>query len=496
MLNDLNTPVRGRAGDRTGGPLLDRGTSRGGQRQVGATVVLVAVLAAGLTFATWAVPWLLFAYPLPGIASFTAALTSGLSLAVCILFAFRHQRTRRRTDLVIASVFGLVAIVEGVLPVVAQIGPSTVDFAFWTRVMTRTIVALGLCVAAWIPERRTGRSPFGVVIGSLLLTGVVFTTTLAQLSTLPATVEGAAAHGSALIHAPTALAMRLLGAVFLLVASWGFVRRCRGNADGTLGWLACGAVLMATARVHDAIYPSLHNDWVTTGDMLRLTALILIVAGMVHETVDSWGRRALDVRNRERRALAAELHDGLAQELAYLTVQTALAEKTPGDADRLARVRDAAERALSEARAHIDAYRREIDLTGDDHLVSLDGLIRTIAADVRDRYECRIALQLDPVEVRAQVAHELGRVTGEALTNAARHARPSVVHVHLVQHGGTLRLLVEDDGVGLVDTTVPSDRGSYGMTSMQQRAERLGGRCTVSSAPASGTLIAVEVPTR
>ncbi len=193
-----------------------------------------------------------------------------------------------------------------------------------------------------------------------------------------------------------------------------------------------------------------------------------------------------EARRRERRALAAELHDGLAQELAYLTTQSALAEMDPADPERIARIRAGAERALSETRLRIDQYT-------DRAPVPLDRVLDRLGRDLQDRSSCPIVLDLEPVGVDARTAHELGRVTQEAVANAVRHADARQIAVHLHSDAGLLQLSVVDDGRGLEPST--TGRG-FGLMSMRERAERLGGRCSIVSAPHGGTIVAVEIPHR
>lgn len=95
-----------------------------------------------------------------------------------------------------------------------------------------------------------------------------------------------------------------------------------------------------------------------------------------------------------------------------------------------------------------------------------------------------------PVRTRisATVAPDVLAVLGEALSNAARHAEASSVDV-LLAAGEAVRLVVSDDGRGMSDGVVES-----GLSNMRQRAERLGGRCTVTSEPGAGTTIEWSVP--
>ena len=77
----------------------------------------------------------------------------------------------------------------------------------------------------------------------------------------------------------------------------------------------------------------------------------------------------------------------------------------------------------------------------------------------------------------------------EALTNAAKHARPSVVHVEVRAIDRMLRLRVQDDGAGGADPA-----GGSGLMGLRDRIEALGGTLTLQSPPGSGTALGVELP--
>ncbi len=91
----------------------------------------------------------------------------------------------------------------------------------------------------------------------------------------------------------------------------------------------------------------------------------------------------------------------------------------------------------------------------------------------------------EPVEVAAYY------VCSEALTNATRHARASVVSIALEERDGCLHLSIRDDGAGGADPA----RGS-GLIGLRDRVEALGGSLEVSSPPGEGTLIGVQLPLR
>lgn len=464
----------------------------GGRRGRGVNPVLwVAAIAAGATALVYGIPLVHFTYPLPGAAVFASALAAMSALAISILFAMRYQRCRSRTDLLVAALFGSVTLIEGVLPLVAETVAGTEDITFWSKVLARSVVGLGLCITAWLPDRVVGprsKVPTVVVTNSVVVAAIAVGWTLAIVADLPATVDDATNPRAVLARTTGVLTFRLLGALLLVAGSVGFVRRARRLADPVYDWLACGAVVMATARFHDYLYPTLHNDWVTTGDILRVLAFWLILFGLLDEIARMWRRRDQEARAAERRALAAELHDGLAQELAFLTTQSALAQSDPSDGERIVRIRAAAERALRETRLHIADYAQSDP-------VDLDLVLAEIGEDVEADYGCPVVLDLAPVRVCARTAHELQRVAREALTNAARHGHPHQIAVHLDSGDGHVRMSIVDDGSGILDPEGAA-RFTFGLTAMRERAERLGGQCSIISVPRSGTRVAIEVPER
>jgi signal transduction histidine kinase len=102
-----------------------------------------------------------------------------------------------------------------------------------------------------------------------------------------------------------------------------------------------------------------------------------------------------------------------------------------------------------------------------------------------------------PVELQAQIESELpddvevaaDYVAAEALTNAAKHARASVVHMNVTTEDGTVTLLVRDDGVGGADPAAGS-----GLVGLQDRVEALGGTIKIDSSAGSGTCVVVTLP--
>ncbi len=195
-------------------------------------------------------------------------------------------------------------------------------------------------------------------------------------------------------------------------------------------------------------------------------------------------------REEERRRLRHDLHDDLGPGLAATAMQLeAAAELVPRDPRRAATMLDSAAAYL---RGSVAEVRRIVDDLQPAALsdLGLAGAVRAHAARLADGgIEVVVDTDgdLDGLPAAAEVA--AFRVVGEALTNVARHAQASRVHVTIASRDGALHLCVADDGVGVR----PGARTGVGLGSMHQRAAELGGNCTITSGP--GTTVRAVLPT-
>jgi signal transduction histidine kinase len=197
----------------------------------------------------------------------------------------------------------------------------------------------------------------------------------------------------------------------------------------------------------------------------------------------------------ERNRLALELHDVVSQKLFGLVLAAESAatmlDREPAAArDQLARVQETAREALAELRALIFELRPP-DLDAD----GLAGALRKHVEVMRALHPTAIDLDVDPDASTSETARdrEVLRIAQEALHNALRHAGAEHVAVRLRGRDGTLALEVADDGAGF-DPGDAEIRGRHlGLTSMEERAERLGGRLEIASAPGAGATVRLEV---
>ena len=97
-----------------------------------------------------------------------------------------------------------------------------------------------------------------------------------------------------------------------------------------------------------------------------------------------------------------------------------------------------------------------------------------------------------PRALRNDAQLTIFRVLQEALNNARKHAEAKQIRVELVFGESMLRLTIADDGKGF-DASVPK-RGHYGITTMRERASKIGGTAEIDTAPGKGTRIALELP--
>jgi signal transduction histidine kinase len=243
-----------------------------------------------------------------------------------------------------------------------------------------------------------------------------------------------------------------------------------------------GTTLLAFARLNYFLFPSIYSEWVYTGDFLRLAGYLVVLAGAFREIFGYQRVLAEAAVHSERRRIARQLHDGLAQELAFISSQ---ARRFTGSADgELARhVALAAERALDESRLAITTLTRPLD-------APLGASVAQAAEDVAHRAGVRLELDLaDGVEAPDSVHDALARIVREAITNAAHHGGAQVVTVRLTA-GDSVSLTIEDDGSGLpADTT-----HGFGLLSMRERADGLGGALQVSPGRERGVRVEVRLP--
>jgi signal transduction histidine kinase len=205
---------------------------------------------------------------------------------------------------------------------------------------------------------------------------------------------------------------------------------------------------------------------------------------------------AVEASSEERRRIAADLHDGVVQDLAGVAFGLApLVEEAErrGDRAEAAALRDATA-ALRQGVRDLRTLLVEIhppNLESAGLEVALSDLLSPLEAA---GIATELLVETDGGDDDALVY----RAAREAVRNAQAHGKPSTVRVAVTQVAGATRLVVADDGRGFL----PSDRerraeeGHVGLRLLEGLVEQAGGRLTVSSEPGAGTTVELTVPAR
>jgi signal transduction histidine kinase len=420
------------------------------------------------------------AYRLPRMHAIFDTTVGLISLLLAYLVFERVEVLQRESDYELAFALGFSGLVN-IFSAITQ-GVSSIPLSrgvVWMTTIARLLVAVMFAVAALTPERRRQHfeRPWRWVVGMVLAFAALMLAVALLSSSLPWSADLAVSPTDAskpLFVGPTLLLLAQAAiAVLFAIAGWGFSRRAA--RDDLMTWVASSCLLFALASIDYLAFPSIFSDWIYVGDFLRLAGVLLLLVGAVRE-IGRWRREAIVIE--ERRRVAHDLHDGVAQELALIATMAHRLEQQPTarDARRLA---DAAERALDESRLVISA------LAGAGN--ASEQLTLT-ARDAARRFDVDLELSIPaPINLPPDTVEALCRIIREAITNVGRHAEASTVRVTIDVTSGFL-LEIADDGRGFD----PRQDGGFGLASMKERAESVGGTFELETAPGSGTTIRVR----
>ncbi len=453
--------------------------------------LLAALVAGGLTDLVIMVPALHFAYrsvPVHAMLEVTATLIAFLTT---VLVWGRLKWRQGLDDLLLFVALALLSVTSLLFAVIpAAIWREPHPFSTWTTFVAGGLSATLLAIAGLIRPIRlrnyehAGRiAVVGLGVG-LVVIGVVVGASVERLpigidpATSPLNVPGPVSGNVVIIIA------QLVIALMFLAAAIGFTRRAETDRDEFFVWLAAGSVFAAFARVNYFIFPSLYSEWVYTGDVLRLCWHILLFIGAVRE-IQVYQRVYAEARVlEERRRIARDLHDGLAQELAFIANKTRELATGAGLRSPLIQVASAAQRGLDESRRAIDTLTRTVDEPFEV------ALVRTVD-EVADRLGTRVEVDAEPApDLTSAQREQLLRIVREAVTNAGCHADADLVTVQLT-NGGPLNLRVADDGVGFDPGDVAAS--GFGLVTMEERALALGAKFRIMSTKGRGTVVEVQL---
>ncbi|MBT3189833.1 MAG: sensor histidine kinase [Anaerolineae bacterium] len=197
----------------------------------------------------------------------------------------------------------------------------------------------------------------------------------------------------------------------------------------------------------------------------------------------------------ERTRLAREIHDGLAQTLAFLKMETARMQihTSKGEIVLIDQALQACHQTLSDA--YLDV-RQSIDNLRRAPSENLTDWLDMTAVEFKELTGLEIDtsnIKLDssfPNNIKAQLI----RIAQEALANIRKHAQPSEVSISAFEHGGEATIEIKDNGCGFAPEDVLSS-SRYGLRTMRERAESINADFQIISTPGMGTTIRLHIPT-
>ena len=198
----------------------------------------------------------------------------------------------------------------------------------------------------------------------------------------------------------------------------------------------------------------------------------------------------------ERNRLAGEIHDSLAQSFAGISMQLFAAQEVIQTTDDnslgyIERANDLARFGLAEARRSALSLRSDV--------IEESGLIEALQmlverSNIPGRLRCNFRSNgIRKESLPLQVQHDLLRIAQEAISNALRHAKPTVISVNLRLDSPNLVLEIRDNGSGIDNTRLENGEG-LGLGNMRNRAKSLGAELDIRTAAGRGTSIIVRLP--
>jgi signal transduction histidine kinase len=436
-----------------------------------------------------------FAYRKPELHVALETSAALISLITAQLLYGRFQETLERRDLVLTaalSSFAASNLLFSALPAIAATRPG--PFATWAPVGGQLLAAVLFAAAALAPPGtlrhapRTARRLLGACALTLAAVALVVTVAGGMLPrAIPADLSPESVSRPRIVGNPTILAAQLAMMIAMAVAAVALARRARRRSDALTRWLAIAATFGAFARLNYFLFPSLYSDYFYAGDVLRLCFALALFAGGVSELRRTRHALATAAAREERQRLARDVHDGVAQDLAYIVQQGRRLIREPGAPAGLRPLVAAAQRSLDESRHVVGSLARP----GDEPLTEA---LASTARETAGREGGRVDLRLeDDVTVPAPTQEALLRVVRESIINARRHGDAATIVVELTSQPH-LRLSVTDDGDGFDIEAALLAPGRFGLKSMDARVRAIGGVLTIDSQPGRGTRIEVALP--
>jgi signal transduction histidine kinase len=426
----------------------------------------------------------------PTLRAVAETMTTLFALSGTALLRGQFGHSRRLRDLLLFAgllTLGLLHVFCYAVPAVLALGAGSAFLA--ALVCGNAAVAGALAAAALVPSNRLvaagGRPRIAAaglsvtVVGAALLVGLAFHTLLVPTSTHP--VEGVARS----LEYPLGAVLVVLAAGLFGVSGVAFARQARTEALEIVVPLAGASAALAGASLYWLAMPALPPNWVAPDVGLRVIAWALVFIAVIGRELDLQSVMRLAAVTAERRRVAGNLHDGLAQDLAVINAHRSLFSDSLGAEHP---VTLAASRALALSRTTI------VELSD-----SLSGTLVEALGDVTRELSHRFGIDVavDVVldhEPAADLREHVVRIAREAIANAAWHGEAQHVTVSVRRRRAGLVLRVRDDGRGMEEPSRHRAEEGFGLRSIRERVTTRRGYLLVTALPAGGTELKVLLP--
>lgn len=195
----------------------------------------------------------------------------------------------------------------------------------------------------------------------------------------------------------------------------------------------------------------------------------------------------------ERQRLARELHDAVSQQLFAISMTaTAVSRTIERDWERAKRqvqlIEEMASVAQSEMRALL-LHLRPVHLDGKN----LGQALTALVDELKQKVPMEIVLEVDEsISLLPHAEDHLFRIAQEALSNTLRHSKASSMRIRLIRLDNNVHMTLQDSGIGF--DLEAKKQTSYGLLTMEERVNELGGQLQMISQPGEGTTIHLWVP--
>ena len=226
-----------------------------------------------------------------------------------------------------------------------------------------------------------------------------------------------------------------------------------------------------------------------------LSGAVATIVDITHHREDDVVQRDRAVED-ERSRIAANIHDTVAQDLTAVLLHLAAVEQNIPESFQAARQHlrlayEMTQKGLAEARQSIWSLGQE-SLEHEDLAVALSFLAQQMVGNAS--LNLMLCVPRQAKGVSSGIRRELLRIAKEGITNVLKHAQATELHVALNLPLHHVELRVEDNGRGFTPSPLPQSGGGFGLRNMRARAERLGGRFTMSSQSGRGTCLIALMP--